>query len=84
MTSKDYNRVREETESEKGKSKRVEVEEMGKKGNSIKQGAGSRGVKSSRKCEGAKSRMGENLRPRKIGIASVIGRQWPTTRPPSR
>ena len=45
MTSKDYNRVREETESEKEKSKRVKVEEMGKKGSSIKQGAGSRGVK---------------------------------------
>ena len=45
MTSKDYNRVRKETESEKEKSKRVEVEEMGKKGGSIKKGAGSRGVK---------------------------------------
>ena len=51
MTSKDYNRVRKETESDKEKSKRVEVEEMGKKGSLIKQSAGSRGVKSSRKFE---------------------------------
>ena len=46
MTSKDYNKVREETESEKGKPKGVKVEGMEQKGSSIKQGAGSRRVNS--------------------------------------
>ena len=46
MTSKDYNKVREETESEKGKPKGVEVEEMEQKRSSTKQGTRSRRVNS--------------------------------------
>ena len=54
MTSKDYNRVREETKSEKESQKGVEAEDMGKKGSSIKQGAGSRGVKKFKEIRGCK------------------------------